>query len=68
MSTKYKGESLWGENSLKYKCGCTQIAGKPTCPIHHKPIKEQMIYGDEGNISNLNEREEYKKHNLNEGS
>jgi hypothetical protein len=67
MTKKQQGESLWGENSLKYKCECTQIAGKPTCPIHNKPIKEQMIYGNDNNISSLNEKEDYKKYNLNEG-
>ena len=67
MTIKQQGESLWGQNSLTYTCGCTQIAGKPLCPIHQKEIKEQMIYGNDSNISSLNEKEEYKKHNLNEG-
>jgi hypothetical protein len=67
MTIKQQGESLWGEDSLKYKCGCTQIAGKPTCAIHDKPIREQMIYGNDSNISSLNEKEDYKNNNLNEG-
>ena len=67
MTTKQQGESLWNENSLKYTCGCTQIAGKGTCPVHGKPIREQMLYGNDNNISSLNEKEDYKKHNLNEG-
>ena len=68
MTRKIEGESLWGEDSLKYTCGCTQILGKNYCPIHQKPMKEQMLYGnDNQSTSTLNETEEYKKHNLNEG-
>ena len=66
MTKKIEGESLWGENSLKYTCGCTQILGKTSCPIHQKPMKEQMIYGNDKQTT-LNETEDYKKHNLNEG-
>ena len=67
MTTKQQGESLWGQNSLKYTCGCTQITGKPLCPIYQKPVKEQMLYGNDNNISSLNEKEDYQKNNLNEG-
>ena len=67
MSTQYSGESLWGENSLTYKCGCVQIAGKTLCPIHQKEIKEQMIYGSDTMVDEINEGEKYHKFNLNEG-
>ena len=65
MSTEYKGEALWNEYKLKYECGCVQIAGKTVCPIHQKPMKEQMIYGND-NVGSLNERDRYEKEKLNE--
>jgi len=66
MSIEYKGNQLWNENKLKYSCGCVQIAGKPTCPIHQKPMKEQMIYGNQSSSDVLNETGRYEKERLNE--
>ena len=68
MTIKQQGEMLDNKQyEFFYKCGCTQIAGKPTCAIHDKPIREEMIYGNDSNISSLNEKEDYRKNNLNEG-
>jgi hypothetical protein len=65
MSTEYKGEALWNEHKLKYSCGCVQVVGKLECPIHQKPMKEQMIYGND-KLDSLNEKDRYEKERLNE--
>ena len=65
MSMEYSGNQLWNENRLKYTCGCTLIAGKTSCPIHQKPMKEQMILGTDA-ANTLNEVDRYEKERLNE--
>ena len=65
MSVEYSGNQLWNDNGLKYTCGCVQIAGKSTCPIHQKPMKEQMLYGTDS-AKTLNEVDRYDKEKLNE--
>jgi len=67
MSIEY-GERprLWGDSSsMHYVCGCTYKAGFKVCPVHNKPILEQMLYGND-NIQRIDESE-YKQNKLNEG-
>ena len=65
MTTKIKGNPLWGSNR-RYKCGCKVSGDNISCPIHGEPLEEQMIYGNE-KIGDLNEKKKYEENNLNEG-
>jgi hypothetical protein len=65
MSIEYSGNNLWGESPLHYTCGCSYKAGYSECPVHNKPIKEQMLYGNE--VNGRLDEVKYKENKLNEG-
>ncbi len=64
MTVNREGEMMW-KAPRKYRCGCEHIEGRGYCPVHGEPLME-MIYGDKLDQDYLNEREKYKKQNLNE--
>jgi len=44
MSVEYGAKpKLWGDGLMKYVCGCKQVMGRNTCPIHNKGITEKIV-------------------------